>query len=253
MFLYAGTIIEVRDAEAHISFDDGDSGWVPVSELETIELHSGMEVQCRIQMGNRFGRAVIEQVRGETVDVRFLSGESERTTVAAVRVPRTTSGEGAQATRFASNQLHSRPVEIGARVLAPWESMLLYAGTVDQLVGEEAHIRFDDGDSGWVQLSQVFPLELPPGLRVFGRWKMGAQYYPGELTTVDGNRIHIQYDDGDREWTSVAALRIPCVPNGPNARPTHTFSRGGPNLSWLGWLIPVGIVLLLVFLRGGCD
>jgi hypothetical protein len=120
--------------------------------------------------------------------------------------------------------------------------------TVDQVLHGELHIRFDDGDRGWVQRDQVLPLEIRPGLRVLGRWKMASCYYPGVITEVRGDTVHIAYDDGDREWTTVAALRIPVYPSGPNARPTHIAARSNFGATLLGWLVPVGIVLALIFL-----
>src|SRR5262249_35686940 len=51
----------------------------------------------------------------------------------------------------------------GDRVLAPWEPMFLYAGTITRITydedkGDQALIEFDDGDDGWVFLFSVRPL-----------------------------------------------------------------------------------------------
>lgn len=140
---------------------------------------------------------------------------------------------------------------VGDRVLAPWEAMFLYAGTVDGLQGDEVHIRFDDGDCGWVQIRQIWPLEIKAGLRVFARWKMGYAFYPGEVVEVQGESVQIFYDDGDKEWTKVAALRIPCIPRGPNARPTKIASGPGFFAGLVGWIVPIGLITALVLLRGG--
>jgi len=143
-------------------------------------------------------------------------------------------------------------------VWAPWESGTLYAGTVDKLTDKEAHILFDDGGTGWVLREQVAALDLPVGLRVLARWKMGAHFFPGVIAEVKGERLFIKYDDGDKEWTRPAALAVPCQPLGPDARvtkparlPTQAAGGGGSNAA-LGWIIPIGIGLLIAFARSGC-
>ena len=105
----------------------------------------------------------------------------------------------------------------GDRVLAPWEPTYLYAGTIDQVIAPRALIRFDDGDSGWVELAHVQPLSLKPGLRVMSRRRMGPNFFPGEIQEVDGEKIHVEFDDGKEERTTVASLRIPCRPLGRGA------------------------------------
>jgi hypothetical protein len=150
----------------------------------------------------------------------------------------------------ASHRAFLDRLQSGDRVWAPWHGTALFAGTVDRIQGKEAHIHFDDGDQGWVLLEQLVPLEIPVGLRVMGRRKMGSQFYPGTVTEVQGDRVHVQYDDGNREWTPPAALAIPCEPFGPDARPTHVATRGQPALRWVFLvLIFVGVLLLRVSCR----
>jgi hypothetical protein len=128
----------------------------------------------------------------------------------------------------------------------------LFAGTVNQIQGREAHIDFDDGDQGWVLLEQLAPLQILAGLRVLGRRQMGSQFYPGTVTEIDGQRIHLQYDDGGREWTRADALMIPCEPAGPHARPTGTAA-SARRFSWIGWVVALVVIVVIsffVFRRG---
>ena len=39
------------------------------------------------------------------------------------------------------------------------------------------------------------------------RWNGGSKYYQGKITEIDGNRIHIDYDDGDKEWTTADMIQ----------------------------------------------
>jgi len=78
-----------------------------------------------------------------------------------------------------------------------------------------------------------------------GRWKMGSHLFPGTVTAVEGDRIHIAFDDGDR--------------NGPGLPPwrcrVSLMARmcGGPRKCPLepgiGAESPVGMILLFIFLR----
>src|SRR5262245_40276305 len=128
--LYAGTLREVRDGEARVAFDDGDSGWVPTAELRELHLEIGQDVTCRKEMGPLFYPATIEDVSGETVHVRFDDGDTEWTTVAAVRVTRLAGGSGASPTRLGSERASVQRLMRGTRVLAPWEKFFLYPATV---------------------------------------------------------------------------------------------------------------------------
>jgi hypothetical protein len=66
---------------------------------------------------------------------------------------------------------------------------------------------------------------------------------------VDGERVHIHYDDGDKEWTTAAALVVPCQAFGPDARPTKSVTRR--NAAW-GWVGTAAVVIVLLFVRLGC-
>jgi hypothetical protein len=249
-FLYVGRIAQIKDSQALIEFENGDAGWVQVEQVRAVAVKRGQQVLSRRSTGPHFYPGEILEVRGDEVCVGFADGQGEEwTRLAALRIPCQQTGPGATPTRTASHLAFYDTLQPGTRVWAPWNSATLFAGTVDVIQGDEVHIHFDDGDRGWVLIQQLVPLEIPVGLRVMGRWKMGSHFYPGTVTEVQGERVHIQYDDGDREWTRAAALALPCEPFGPDARPTRTVS------AWngvLGWLVPVFVGLVFVFLRSGC-
>ena len=73
---------------------------------------------------------------------------------------------------------------------------------------DDLHVRFDDGDQSWVRPDQVAPLDLEVGDRVFARWQRGPAYRPGRITRMQGERIHVQYDDGAQEWTTIGLVRV---------------------------------------------
>jgi hypothetical protein len=149
----------------------------------------------------------------------------------------------------------------GDRVLAPWEPMFLYAGTIEQIKvddarGDQALIDFDDGGAGWVFVYSICPREITTGQRVHCRRGNGPQYYPCEILDVDGDDVRVHFDEGGVEWTTVATLRFPCIENGPPAVPTRFAPwQKPPSTSGTGmpsWAITAIIVVALLFLRLGC-
>lgn len=134
----------------------------------------------------------------------------------------------------------------GTRVWAHWEPTKLFAGTVEEIQSNEVCVQFDDGDKTWVMSDQVMPLLLEEGMQVMARWQMEHAFFPGTITRVDGERIYIEYDDGDEEWTTPAALGIPCEPFIPTAQ--ANVPRHGRFFALLAFVILLFIVLLLVWL-----
>jgi len=252
IFLYAGVILRIEFGEALINFDDGDEGWVKVARLQRLHLSSGQKVHCRERSRMTYFPATVCEMDGNHVLVRREeTGAETWECVASLRLVSESAGAGAKPTQFASQAAIVKNLVPGDRVLAPWNNTVLFAGTVDQIQDEEAHIHFDDGDHGWVQRYQLLPMEFPVGARVMSRWKMGGNYFPGTVSQVDagGERLFIVYDDGDKEWTQPAGLAVPCEPFGPNARPTRNATR------WIqlrGWILPIVLGILFVMLRSSC-
>jgi hypothetical protein len=245
-FLYVGTIEQIKGTQAMIQFADGDAGWVMVTQIRALAVQEGQTVLCRHRMGPHFFPAKILQVRGDEVLVGFEDDhDDEWTPIAALRIPCEPNGPPAEQMKVASHLGFLKNLRAGDRVWAIWQNSAFFPGTVDRLRNEEAHIRFDDGDHAWVRLDQLMPLDIPVGLRVMARWKMGGNFFPGTIIEVRGNRIHIAYDDGDKEWTTPAALALPLQPMAPGGSSGNGLKRV------LGWLIPVG--LLLFFFSRGCT
>ena len=138
--------------------------------------------------------------------------------------------------------------QAGDRVLAPWEPEWLYPATVQQTDADSVLVAYDEGDSSWLDAAAaaaVRPLDIDKGARVFGWWN--GPYYPGTVTEREGDRVHIAYDDGDREWTDLSYIRVAAawaeVRQGPDegksGRPAPP--RRGRKRRWL----KVGVLTLL--------
>ena len=100
--------------------------------------------------------------------------------------------------------------KVGDRVLAMWpvEMVWWYPATVVGTYGEFFDVSYDDGDQARLAASQMKALAIGVGDRVFCRWKGRNQYYPGRVASATGDAIQVQYDDGDKEDTTVRMVRI---------------------------------------------
>jgi hypothetical protein len=101
-------------------------------------------------------------------------------------------------------------LRLGDRVLAMWpvEVEWWYPGVVCLVAGNDVEVQFDDGDRSLVTTDDVIPLAIGVGTRVHGRWRGDKFYFPGRVSEQRGPAIHIEYDDGDEEWTTVSMVRV---------------------------------------------
>ena|ERR1700677_3362310 len=98
---------------------------------------------------------------------------------------------------------------VGQKILAQWyPEVFFYPGTIKSKEGDKFKVQFDDGDQALVTAKQIVPLDIKVGSRVFCRFKGGPAYFPGKVDQQDGAKIHIQYDDGDVEWTTISMVRV---------------------------------------------
>lgn len=95
------------------------------------------------------------------------------------------------------------------RVLANWShDTYWYPATIRDIDGERTYVRFDDGDKEWTTCDNLTKLDIEPGDKVFCRWKGGQYYFPGRVGRMDGEKIYVEYDDGDKEWTTISYIRV---------------------------------------------
>jgi hypothetical protein len=245
-YLYVGSLSRIKGNEAFIEFDDGDAGWVPLGRVRPLELHQGQRALSRKSMGPTFHACSIARLDGDQVKVRFDDGTEEWTEIAALRIP-CEPGEGAKPTQVASHMPFYENLAVDTRVLAPWTSDVLFPGTVTAKEPTRVHVRFDDGNAGWVQLNQILPLSIPVGAHlVFQRIKNG-EFVVAQVIESDGEDLFLELKDGSRVWTSVSKVAIPCTPFGPPAQATHT--KPAPNSTSAGWSIFAIISIALLLLR----
>jgi hypothetical protein len=126
-----------------------------------------------------------------------------------------------------SSPLDARAINwhVGDRVLAPWEPVFLYVGTIVEMDETRARVEFEDGDSGWVLCEQLRPFALPLRQKLLARKPRQFFYFPAEVTEIDGDDVRVHFETGESEWLDVADLRFPCQPIGPAAETVRAASQ----------------------------
>ena len=68
-------------------------------------------------------------------------------------------------------------------------------------------VAYDDGDRETLPVSAVRPYDWMIGMPVECNFKGQGQWYSGTIASLAGERIGINYDDGDRETTKTGRCR----------------------------------------------
>jgi hypothetical protein len=100
---------------------------------------------------------------------------------------------------------------IGKSVFAFYKSSEAYfaATVVEEDKDNKGMYRvvFEDGDTALVAATEIRPLDVKVGTKVFARWNHG-KYYPGKVEKLVGRALYIHYDDGDKGWASMGTIAV---------------------------------------------
>lgn len=186
--------VQSSDAQSvRVNYDDGATALVAPDEVHPARLQPGDRVFVRWQGEPAYYPAYVTQVAGEQIDVDYDDGASESSSLSMVRVVR---GE--------------LPWQVGDRVLANWPpEPFFYPAEIAEITdGVFLNVAYDDGDSAELLPPQVRPLDLCAGDRVYARWRDGPNYFPWRIAEMNGAEIHVHYDDGETEWTTIGVVRV---------------------------------------------
>lgn len=95
----------------------------------------------------------------------------------------------------------------GDRVLGKWSDGMWYPATVGSVSGSKVSLKFDDGDKATVDADDVRAIHWKVGTKVQCNWKGKGSYYKGVISSKNGESVHIKYDDGDEEDTTIGRCR----------------------------------------------
>lgn len=95
----------------------------------------------------------------------------------------------------------------GDRVLGRWGDGFWYPASVVSVTGNKIEVDYDDGDNAIVTPSQIKAISWNSGTKLQCNYQNAGKYYPGAISTKTGDDVHIKYDDGDEEDTTIGHCR----------------------------------------------
>jgi hypothetical protein len=199
LFWYPGVVLGLSDDQYHVLLDDGNQALLAGDRLRSLDLQPGERLFCRYRGGPEFFPGEVATRDGEMVHVHYDDGDEETTSIRLVRLLRDEWFPPSEATKL-------RP---GDRIFGCWFDAHWYPGVVLEVDGKRVHVLFDDGDQAELTPDRLRPLTINVGDRVYCRFKGGPAFYPGEVTKKQGEVIHLHYDDGEEETTSIRLVRLP--------------------------------------------
>jgi hypothetical protein len=198
-YWYPGTVRHLDGKRCYVIFEDGDDALVEMRKLKALDLHVGDRVFARLPTQAVFLPAAVLAWDDVKVQMRWDDGEENWSSYGMIRW---------QDETRATLVLRKTAWKPGDRVFACWHDLFWYPGVVLSSTDNQFHVLLDDGNQALVSGDRLRPLELQVGERVFCRFKGGPEYFPGEVSRRDGEMVHIQYEDGDEETTSIRLVRL---------------------------------------------
>jgi len=209
-YWYPGTILNMGERGIHILYDDGDQRVVQEIMIAPLVIEEGEHIFIRPknEPQKMYAPETVSRVHGETIDVEYEDATMENNTrVSRARFWRCPVG------------VANFPFEEGDRVLAFDCDECIYPAEIISIEDEERIIvQYLDGPERMLTPELIKRFDVKVGMKIECRWSGGPHYFPGTLSKLEGERIHVKYDDGDDEWSVIRLLRIP--PKRPN-QPTQ--------------------------------
>jgi hypothetical protein len=200
-YWYPATILAMGERGIHVFLDNGDQHVVREIGLAPLVVEEGEQIFIRSKNEPQkiYSPAVVTRVQGEVIDVDIEdAGPEYNMRVTRARFWRCPVGVG------------NFPFVEGDRVLAYDCDECMYPADIVTIEDEERVIvQYLDGPERMLTPELIKRFDVKTGLKVECRWSGGPHYFPGTLAKVEGERIHVKYDDGDDERTSIRLFRIP--------------------------------------------
>lgn len=142
------------------------------------------------------------------------------------------------------------PRIIGTRHLAHYDGTgFAYAAVVTGTFGEDQlGVVYADGDTERLEREDLYPDQVGVGSRVEARIRRWNRFFPGTITQRVAHAVFVEFEDGDRQWTSIGLVRVPVgslsrtaseVPHPePSGTPPAPGSGALANYHGDGWYYP---------------
>lgn len=167
---YSGSVTQMSGDQIFVQFDDGDTAWLGMHEVEPEVPMGGPGMGMKGQMG---APGMAPGMKG----------------------PMGAPGMGGM-------------YAMGQRVMAQWTDGGWYGATITQVGGPDSFfVTFDDGYTSWLGPHQLQPAGgmaggFTVGMRVQKQWVDGAWYGGTIMQIGDDGSYFVQFDDGDTAWVA---------------------------------------------------
>jgi hypothetical protein len=199
-FWYPGTILNLGERGFHILYDDGDQRVVQERGLMPLSVEEGehLFIRPKNEQMRVYTPATVLRVDGEALDVELEDGTRENNTrVARARLWRCPVG------------IADLPFDDGDRILAFDSDDCLYPAEIVTMQDDRVTVQYLDGPERMLTPELIKRFDLRTGMIVECRWSGGPHYFPGKIDKLEGERVHIVYDDGAEQWSTIRLVRIP--------------------------------------------
>jgi hypothetical protein len=175
---YHGSVSQVSGDQIFVQFDDGDTAWLGMYEVEP-EVPMGAPGMGGPGM-NMKGQMGAPGMGGPGMNMKGQMGAP---------------GMGGM-------------YAMGQRVMAQWTDGGWYGATITQVGGpDNFFVTFDDGYTTWLSSYQIQPaggmaMGFTVGMRVQKQWVDGAWYGGSILQVGNDGSYFVQFDDGDTAWVA---------------------------------------------------
>lgn len=186
--------------------------------MTALKLGIGDQVYVRLPIEIDYQKARILDLQGDNLQVKVADGQTMWVPMSQVRLapsrrsPRETPEV---APPSSSSDITARPGlpinpghEIGDRVWACGLDLFWYPGIVLGESEDNWKVLFDFGGHALIPFGQTIPLTYEVGDRIWCRWQAGNEFFPGTITSKNGEIVGIHYDDDDEETTSIRLVRL---------------------------------------------
>jgi hypothetical protein len=199
-YWYPGTILKMGERGIFILFDGGELHVVQENGLMPLTVEEGehLFIRPKNEPQRLYTPAQVTRVDGEVLDVELEDGTQEHNTrVTRARFWRCPVG------------ISSFHFEEGDRVLAYDADNCLYPAEIVSIQEDRIAVQYLDGPERVLTPELIKRYDLRPGMAIECRWSGGPHHFPGKIDKIEGERVRIEYDDGEDEWTTIRLVRIP--------------------------------------------
>jgi len=191
-YSYPCTVVKDEDGKFFIRYTDGAEEWAPHWRVGKANVRVGATVYGNWLNKGLYYEGTVTSRDGDRIHIVYTDGDEEDTTIGLVRM------------KYECPDAK----EVGCRVCGRWApDGYWYPGTVKDIKDGKYLIRFDDNDKAWLDDSEIVGYQPTFGDHVEADWLGKGTFYGGKITKRNGEKVRIEYDDGDCEDTTISYLR----------------------------------------------